>query len=149
MSREWPKELAPKPFGILIPAMALSRNGYQQALERLVVLDVTQERSVTDSAEMNFECPACKVKSLTDLFRFRTREKLFGLVTLKVTEETAIRCPACESSFRSSLSIPALGELGESKASSTFRIRISLPDKFLVWRDGHCLSVFQLARYFF
>ena len=94
---------------------------------------VSQDRSLVDSAELRFRCPSCNVVNDADLFRFKTTEKLYGFLTAKVTYETVVKCPSCETTLQARDSIEDLKLLSNEQASQRFRIRLSFPDKFMVF----------------
>ena len=95
-------------------------------------MTITQNRVVIDSGELNFHCPSCGGVNEVDVFRFKTTEKVYGLVTANVSNETALRCPGCKSAFRTSDLISDLLKLDDQQASLRFRPRVTFVDKFMV-----------------
>lgn len=94
--------------------------------------NVDEERTVVSTAEIVFTCSSCKTANETDAFRFRTVNKLYGLVTVWVTHETTVKCPACDATYRCSDTPEDLVQMSSEQLSSRFRLRIGFVEKFLV-----------------
>ncbi|TWT92340.1 hypothetical protein [Stieleria varia] len=95
-------------------------------------MSVYQERLLVGSAEVTLCCPKCNECNETDAFRFRTRDKLYGLIAIWVTHETVLRCPVCEATFRCSTPPEELATLTPDQLASILKLRVGFVDKFLV-----------------
>lgn len=95
-------------------------------------MKIEEERRLVGSAEIQFVCPGCKSASQTDALRFETRDKLLGLITIWKTYETAVKCPQCEATCRTTTDLDALTRLSPEELASRFRVRIGFVEKFLV-----------------
>ena len=93
---------------------------------------VDEERAVVSGAEIVFTCSSCNTANETDAFRFRTVNTLYGLLTVWVTYETTVKCPACNATFRCSDEPADLALMSTQQLSNRFRLRIGFVEKFLV-----------------
>ena len=93
---------------------------------------VTEERNLVGAAELEFHCNQCGSENQLDGLRFKTVDRLFGLIPIWFTYETAIKCPDCDATFRTSIDLPALQQLPPEELSACFKLRIGLVEKFLV-----------------
>ena len=121
-------------------------------LDSITMLHVDEERSVVSSAELLFTCSSCGNSNETDAVEFRTVNKLYGLVKVWVTSETALKCPSCNATFRCSETPDDLTQLSAEQLSNRFRLRIGLVEKFLViagwlvvWTGPVSLILFLVA----
>jgi hypothetical protein len=95
-------------------------------------MQIHEERRLIGNAEIQFDCPSCDKSSATDALRFETRDKFLGLVTVWKTYETAVKCPQCEATCRTTTDLDELLSLRPEERASRFRVRIGLVEKFLV-----------------
>ena len=96
---------------------------------------ISEERELVGSSELEFHCRCCDATSILDALRFKTINKYLGLIKVWVTYETAVKCPECGATFRSSTELNVLEVMSVEEASRDFRLRIGLVEKFLVIAD--------------
>ena len=92
------------------------------------------ERSVVGTCAVTFKCPKCQEANEVDVFRFETVSELtvYGTLPETVCYESTLKCPNCEVTFRTNLSLNALQKLSPDKLSDQFRVRIGFIEKFFV-----------------
>ncbi len=93
---------------------------------------VSESRSVIDSAEVNLFCSVCENTIETDALRIKTIDKMYGLITVWVTNETVIKCPSCGTTQRSSRPLEELRGLTPDQMGELFNVRIGFVERFLV-----------------
>lgn len=94
--------------------------------------NLTEEREIVDTVELEFRCRSCSETNLTDVLRIKTVDKLLGVIPIWVTSESTLKCPACETTFRTKTDTEALRNMSLDQISDQFNLRIGLVEKFLV-----------------
>jgi hypothetical protein len=93
---------------------------------------ISEERQVVGSLEVNYRCPSCQAVQQTDAFRFKTVDKLYGLIPIWVVSETIVKCPSCYATQSSSAALEGLSVLTPDQLGLRFRVRVGLIEKFLM-----------------
>lgn len=93
---------------------------------------ISEERKVVGTAELEFQCSVCYGVNDVDALRFKTTNKLLHAVPIWVAYETAVKCPDCDATFRTSTDLESLQSLSEDEIAGHFKLRIGLVEKFLV-----------------
>jgi len=68
----------------------------------------------------------------TDALRIKTTDKMYGLITVWVTNETVIKCPSCGATQRSVRPLEDFKGLSPSQIGQMFNVRIGFVERFLV-----------------
>jgi len=97
-----------------------------------MLFEVSEDRQLIGSTELQFKCASCDQKNAVDALRFKTINKWIGLITIWVTHETAVKCPDCLATFRSQATLEELSQLSTDQIGARFRLRIGFIEKFLV-----------------
>jgi len=93
---------------------------------------ISEERKVVGTSELRFGCSACDGVNVVDALRFKTVNKLLYAIPIWVVYETAVKCPNCDATFRTSTDLKSLQSLSEDQIAGHFKLRIGLVEKFLV-----------------
>ena len=93
---------------------------------------ISEERNVVGTAELQFRCSVCNGTNVLDALRFKTTNKLLYAIPIWVAYETAVKCPDCDATFRTSTGLEPLQSLSEDQIAGHLKLRIGLVEKFLV-----------------
>ena len=96
------------------------------------MIHVHEHRTLIGSIELELQCSVCQRVNMTDALRFKTVDKLYGLITIWVTHETVTKCGECGATQTTSISLEDLSQMSPLQLRQQFRVRIGLVEKFLV-----------------
>ncbi len=96
------------------------------------MVHISELRQIVGTMELNFRCSRCVATNTVDALRFKTINKLYGIIPVWVVHETAVKCPGCDATFRMSADLESLSKMSEDEISRRFKLRIGLVAKFLV-----------------
>lgn len=92
----------------------------------MLLLNFTQEKEIIEAGEAWIRCSLCGSEHETDVIRVLITDKWWGLVTVKRTRETMLKCVQCETTQVSSLTLGQLAGYSPEQLGHHFRPRVDL-----------------------
>ncbi|MBL8889175.1 MAG: hypothetical protein JNL67_04305 [Planctomycetaceae bacterium] len=112
-------------------------------------MHVHEERILLGTQELTLHCRHCGAVHVTDAVRVKTVDRLWGLIPLWVTCETAIKCPSCQTTYTCNQSLETLAAQTPEQLNGFFRTRIGLVPMTIVILGWVVICAFPVSAVLF